>query len=87
MGEYFQANLKGLMNSGAPIKEVRGLGLMIAVEFSQPIVKAVAAECMERGLIVNAIGDSIIRFLPPLTIGESDVDEAISILASAIRGN
>jgi acetylornithine aminotransferase/acetylornithine/N-succinyldiaminopimelate aminotransferase len=37
-------------------------------------------ESMDRGLIVNAVGDSILRFLPPLIITKGDVDQAISVL-------
>lgn len=66
------------------VKEVRGLGLMIAAEFDQPIAKAVATAAMDKGLIVNPIGDNILRFVPPLILTEQMVDEAIVVLAGAI---
>lgn len=84
LGEYFQGKLRSLLSSGAPIKEVRGMGLMIAAEFTEPIAKQVAAGALDRGLILNPIGDHIIRFLPPLIITTSDVDEAVSIIIAAI---
>jgi acetylornithine/N-succinyldiaminopimelate aminotransferase len=79
VGEYFQGKLRKL-----PDVEVRGLGLMIAVQFSEPIAKAVALNCMDAGLITNAIGDYIIRFLPPLIVTKKDVDEALSIFGDAV---
>lgn len=87
VGEYFQGRLREMRSaeSGMRNAEIRGLGLMIAVEFEDPIAKAVAGACLERGLIVNAIGDSVIRFLPPLVVTRADVDRAIEMLASAVR--
>lgn len=84
MGDYLMAKLRQL---DAPVKEVRGKGLMVAVEFSEPIAPKVRDECLKAepvGLIVNAIGDHIIRFLPPLTVTAEEIDEAISILQRAI---
>lgn len=82
VGEYFRKQLRKLS-----CKDVRGLGLLIAIEFEEPIGKAVAASCMENGLIVNAIGENIIRFLPPLIVTKADVDRAVEILASAVSGS
>jgi predicted acetylornithine/succinylornithine family transaminase len=84
VGEYLQDKLRNLRDSGAPIEEIRGLGLMVAVQFSKPIAKAVAAASLERGLIVNAIGESIIRLVPPLIVTTKEVDLAVDILADAV---
>lgn len=85
VGDYFQGKLRKMQNSGLPIEEVRGLGLMIAVQFTDTIAKTVAEVCLEKGLIVNAIGESITRFVPPLIITKKDVDLAIDIFADAIK--
>ncbi|MBI2844619.1 MAG: acetylornithine transaminase [Armatimonadetes bacterium] len=79
VGQYFLSKLRELR-----IAEVRGLGLMVAVELEDPVGKAAAAACMDGGLIVNAIGENILRFLPPLIITRDDVDRAIGILEGAI---
>ena len=76
VGEYFRKQLKTLPG----IKEVRGLGLMIAAEFNSPIAKSLASKAIENGLILNPIGDNILRFVPPLILTEDLVDRAIDIL-------
>jgi len=76
VGAYFREKLGTLPG----VKEVRGLGLMIAVEFEEPKAKAMAAAALERGLIVNPIGESILRFVPPLTLTSELVDRAMHVL-------
>jgi len=58
--------------------------LMIGVTLTAPDAKRVQTEARERGLILNAIGDDILRFLPPLIITQGDVDEAMSVLLSVL---
>jgi predicted acetylornithine/succinylornithine family transaminase len=76
VGDYFRAQLASLPG----IKEVRGLGLMIAAEFDEPKAKDMAAKALEKGLIVNAIGDHILRMVPPLILTKALVDRAIDML-------
>ncbi|BCW96414.1 MAG: acetylornithine transaminase [Fimbriimonadales bacterium] len=83
VGDYLQARLRELQASGAPIREVRGRGLMIGVELSQPIARAVVQRALERRLILNAVGESILRIVPPLVITPADADEAVEILREA----
>jgi len=86
MSKYFFKKLNTLKEKYSEfIKEIRGLGLLIGVEFLQnvdPLVK----KCMEKGLLVGTAGDgSVLRFTPPLIIEKEDIDEAISILDKAIK--
>ncbi len=84
MGNYLIAKLKQL---NAPIKEVRGKGLMVALEFTEPIAPKVRDACLKAepiGLVVNAIGDYILRFLPPLTVTSEEIDQAVEILQQAL---
>lgn len=76
VGNYFRERLSEFPG----IKEVRGLGLMIAAEFTEPKAKTVAAKALENGLIVNAIGENVLRFVPPLILTKELVDRAIDIL-------
>lgn len=78
VGAYFMEQLKNLPG----IKEVRGLGLMIGAEFVEPVAKDLATKALEKGLIVNAIGDNIVRFVPPLIVTKEQVDKAVGILES-----
>jgi len=76
VGAYFREQLTRLPG----IKEVRGLGLMIAAEFEEPNAKAMAQAAMDKGLIANPIGEHILRFVPPLTLTKELVDKAVATL-------
>jgi len=71
MGELLNGVLQGL---GA--KEVRGLGLMQAAEFAEPHAKAFQQSCLEAGLIINAVDENSVRFVPPLIITAAEIDRA-----------
>jgi acetylornithine/N-succinyldiaminopimelate aminotransferase len=66
------------------IGEVRGRGLMVGARLDGTDAREAAARALDRGLIVNAIGGDTLRFLPPLVIGEAEVDEALEILARTL---
>lgn len=76
VGAYLRKGLAELDD----VKEVRGLGLMVAVEFTQPKAKDMAAKALEKGLIINPIGDSILRFVPPLILTREQVGDALATL-------
>ncbi len=67
------------------IKEVRGKGLMIAVELNEPVPGLVNAG-LERGILINAIGDTIVRLLPPLNLTDEEADEVVARVAAVIEG-
>lgn len=83
MGSYFASGLSGLKDKYAGITEVRGMGLMVGLGLARG-AREVAAKCLELGLLVNPIGDTTIRFLPPLIVTREDVDKALAILDQAI---
>ena len=85
VGSFFQQKLNDLKSECSLISEVRGLGLMVAMEFSTPVAKKFHAACLASGLLINALGDTTIRFLPPLIIGHSEVNEAIRVMHSALE--
>ena len=66
------------------IGEVRGRGLMIGVRLTAGDARGAAVRALDRGLIVNPIGEDTLRFLPPLVIGEAEVDRALEILQAAL---
>jgi acetylornithine/succinyldiaminopimelate/putrescine aminotransferase len=57
---------------------------MVGIELSKPIARGVLMSALEEGLIINAIGDSVIRMLPPFIVSKDDIDKAISILSEVI---
>jgi len=67
------------------LAEIRGLGLMIGFTLKKPVAKKVAEAALTKGLIVNNIGDSIIRLLPPLIITKQDCQQAVRILAEVMK--
>lgn len=66
------------------VVEVRGLGMLLAAELTEPIARAVAAECLEQGLVVNAVTETALRFAPPLIVSERDINLAITLLKKSI---
>ncbi len=79
-GECFRKRLCELQSRLPVITEVRGMGLMLAIQLEAPIAEQVALGCLERGLVINDIGLHILRFLPPLLISQDQIDELISVL-------
>jgi len=80
VGQYFIAGLERLKQKFQFITEVRGRGLLIAMEFSSDMANSVVKACLNRGLLVNRVKPNALRFMPPLIIGNSEVDEALDIL-------
>jgi acetylornithine/succinyldiaminopimelate/putrescine aminotransferase len=78
-GEELRA---GLGELGA-VRESRGRGLLVGAELDRP-AGAVAAECLEHGLLVTSAGDRVLRLTPPLTIEQADVDEALDVLREVL---
>jgi acetylornithine/succinyldiaminopimelate/putrescine aminotransferase len=73
VGAYFLAGLKRLQRKYAFITDVRGRGLMLAAELDRPGAHMVV-KCLDRGYLINCTVDRVLRFLPPLTITEQEVD-------------
>lgn len=83
VGEYFAAALRTWGEETGAVAEVRGRGLMVGVTLQRPLARDLMKASLERGLIFNAVGDTILRFLPPLCISKGDVDEAMQKLGAA----
>jgi acetylornithine/N-succinyldiaminopimelate aminotransferase len=80
-GAYFMEKLRGLPR----VKEVRGRGLLVGVEFDGPIGPEIKHGCFDRKLLVTLIGKSLIRMIPPLIASGADCDRACEILAESVR--
>jgi len=83
-GEYLIGRFREWGRRWSAIKDVRGLGLMLAIEFHGAEGKAAAASCLERGLIIHTVGDSILRILPPIILTREQADEGLALLEGAI---
>ena len=84
VGQHLIAGLERLKGKFPVITDVRGRGLLVAVEFSSDIAQPLVMACLERGLLVNRVKPNALRFMPPLIIGNKEVDEALGILDKAL---
>ncbi|MBA7690479.1 Acetylornithine aminotransferase [subsurface metagenome] len=80
VGQYLVKGLKSLQEKYDFITEVRGRGLLVAIEFDAEIAQDVLMSCLDKGLLVNRLKPNTIRLIPPLIIGNNEVDEALDIL-------
>ena len=85
MGQYLGGGLRKLAGKYAVIKEVRGKGLLVAVQFNRDIAAEVVLSCLERGVIVNKAKADVIRFIPPLIVKEAEIDRAIDVLDKVLK--
>lgn len=81
MGEYFMDKCKNLKG----VKEVRGKGLLMGVEFEQPIAMEVKHHALDNQLLITAVSNTIIRMVPPLILTKEDCDEAFLRLDKSVK--
>jgi 4-aminobutyrate aminotransferase len=84
MGDRLRSGLEKA-SEGSDVRDIRGAGLMLGVEFStHAAAEAVQEAAFERGLLTLECGESSLRFSPPLIVTEDDVDTAVRIFAEAL---
>lgn len=84
VGGYFLDRLKELKNRFPKIREVRGQGLILAIELTVPGADFVQ-KCVEKGMLINCTNGNVLRFVPPLILTRQDVDKAIGILEGVLE--
>ncbi len=84
VGQYLTGELKKLKQKYQFITDVRGRGLLLALEFNSDIARQMMLACLGRGLLVNKLKPNALRFIPPLIIGNAEVDEAVNILDNCL---
>ena len=81
-GEYFSARLAELPG----IANVRGRGLLLAAELADGgDAKAAYSQLLHLGLVTNAVTATALRFAPPLTVSEAELDEAVAMVAEVLK--
>ena len=80
VSQYFIGRLEELKSKYNFVTDVRGRGLLLAIEFDREIADDVLKACLENGFLVNRVKPNALRFMPPLNIGSAEVDEAVNIL-------
>ena len=83
-GEALMNDLRALQDRHPAISEVRGQGLLVAIEFSAELGPALVAACRERGLLCNVVKPNTLRLVPPLTVSDDELAEAVGIIDAAL---
>lgn len=81
MGDYLAKGLADFKDRHRAVRDVRGLGLLQGLEVEID-AKAVVADCLTRGVLVNATSERVLRFVPPLIITQAEIDRVLEILSS-----
>lgn len=84
VGRYLVERLTQLGTKFPQIKEVRGRGLLVALEFHNEVARKLLDATREKGLIANALNAQTLRFIPPLIVTKAEVDEAVGILEQTL---
>ena len=84
MSNLLMSKLEQLKSSNNSIKEVRGMGLLIAVEFESEISSEIITKCNENGLLLNAVRPNAVRFMPPLTVNREEIIQAVELFESSL---
>jgi acetylornithine/LysW-gamma-L-lysine aminotransferase len=84
VGEYFKAALVALMDKRRIMREVRGLGLMLAVE-TRFDIHQILTNALHEGVLMLDAGRNVLRFLPPLCIQEEHVERVLAVLAKILE--
>ncbi|MEJ2131454.1 MAG: aspartate aminotransferase family protein [Gammaproteobacteria bacterium] len=83
LGERIVERFRTRLNGANHIDDIRGKGLMIAVELSHPCAELVSA-AMERGILLNVTADKVVRLLPPLIMSDEQADDLVDRLSELI---
>ncbi len=92
-GEFILSRLRTMQKSHRLMGDVRGLGLMIGIELVQdretkiPAIaerNTIVRRCFEKGLLVLGCGQSVLRFMPPLTLSKKEADRGLTIFEEVL---
>ena len=86
VGQYLASGLQELKQKFQFITDVRGRGLLLAMEFDSDNAQSLVMACLDRGLLVNRLKPNALRFMPRMSIGNKEVDQALGILEKALSG-
>jgi len=84
MGERLVASFTELAQTSAAVDHIRGRGLLLGVQLTGEIARALAAGCLERGLVINAVAPDVLRLAPPLTISADECDQAVATIGAVL---
>jgi acetylornithine/N-succinyldiaminopimelate aminotransferase len=85
MGAYLQEKLVETRDATGKIGEIRGRGLMLAAELTNPAAAAAVMGCLGKGVVINSTSPTTLRFLPPLTITTDEIDTLAAALTETLE--
>ena len=86
LGQKIKLELEESLSGLSIVKEIRGLGLALAIELTSPdISELVLYECLSNGLSFKVSNGNILTLTPPLTITDQEMDDAVCIIRSALQ--
>lgn len=80
-GQYLMNKLQGISDSR--IVEIRGQGLMVGIEMSVEVADIIN-RCMSKGLLLVGAGPKVVRMVPPLTVSDDEIEQAVAIFAQVL---
>ena len=80
IGDYCHSKFEAFCSKYSFIDSPRGIGLMQAVNVKHHLAPVIVQQALEHGLLMNALGTSTLRIVPPLNMTKADVDEAADLL-------
>ena len=83
-GEHVERRLRSLADRHPMVTEVRGRGLIWAIELDRPAAEEAVSLCARDGLLVNNVKPTALRLVPPLTVSEEEIDRAVEIIDRAL---
>jgi acetylornithine aminotransferase/acetylornithine/N-succinyldiaminopimelate aminotransferase len=85
VGDYFVSKLRSVARNNNCIRDVRGMGLMVAAELdSSDVAKAAVVAMLEKGFVINRTNEKVLRFLPPFLITTDHVDQMVAALGEVL---
>ena len=83
-GAYFADQLQGIKRDFPQVLDVRGKGLLLGIALDRP-GKPIVDACFQRGFLINCTQDTILRFAPPLIVGQEEIDALIKVLRDLLK--
>ncbi len=85
LGERMLAQFRDRLRGNNRVQEIRGAGLMLAIELVEPCTQLIA-EALDQGLLINVAADSVVRLLPPLNMSDEEADLVVEKVVGLIEG-
>jgi acetylornithine/succinyldiaminopimelate/putrescine aminotransferase len=84
VGEQLAQGLRAIQEKTSLVTEIRARGFMIAVDLARPVAGRVKEQCAARGLLINTVGDGMLRLLPPLVLSADEAERGLGILGEVL---